>query len=964
MPRNRAPERDIADLVERLRAAGFRVDTRQYLTAHELLLAWAARGQRLEDDTEALISHLGPVFCTSAREQDRFGDVVRVWLSPPPPERRHSLREPAPFSSWRHRRWLLPGLLLLLAVLAAALMARWHYTRPVLLQGMVHTLGPDATRLPAPQARLELAGAAVAVDAAGRFQIELRRRDGPQDLSVALPGYRGLLYRVDADTPQPLELLLSPLPTMPAVPTAGADAPVAFGEPHVIHHPVSPPNLLVERVTPWGLALAWGVLTALVAYGLWTLAEWLRRTLVLRHLPADGRADLKTLAADPPVPHTLDDRAFRRLAADLRRPRGQAARDLDVESRVQTTVRRGGLFQPVWKARQVTPEYLVLIGRHDQEDHQTRLYDDLMLRLADRGVALDVLHFRDDPRLCHRVDARPATLGELAQQHHRAVLFLYLEAHRCFNPINGEREPWLEGCAIWSRRVLFTPVPPAHWTRHEWALAEAGWLVLPAGETGLAAYAGIGEEWRIDSLFPAPYARPYPPLLCDTPGRWLQRTAPPAPVVENLVRQLHGYLGRDGFAWLAACAVYPEVAWPVSMRMAQALPQLARRPDRVAVLLPALARLHWFRHGTMPDWLRLTLICLLDPAQKRVVHRSLEGLLERAADAMLAGRRKRGLDIAAWVGPMDVLRTEPAGSPLRDTVFIGYLSRVNLDALSLLAPSSLGRLFHRLHPFPAGGQTMCAAGGWLGRMPGRLRGWLLDRPALGRAIVAGALGLAVAGLLAALLTRPVEQTLAPQPGEFTAMTLSQDGRRLAAASTGSVGRIWDLAGGESVTKLEGHGGGLLDIAFSPDGSRVASASEDGSAKLWEAAGGRLLNVLQHEGPLGGVAFSPDGSRVATGAADNTVRLWATANGRELIRQVTGRPVASVRFAPDGSQLITEARGEGWQAWRLKAAGLRTLAVVPATGIAGLRYSPDGSRLVTVSSDGPAQVLSAADPVCW
>lgn len=245
-------------------------------------------------------------------------------------------------------------------------------------------------------------------------------------------------------------------------------------------------------------------------------------------------------------------------------------------------------------------------------------------------------------------------------------------------------------------------------------------------------------------------------------------------------------------------------------------------------------------------------------------------------------------------------------------------------------------------------------------MLGRLRGWLLDRPVLGRSMVAGALGLAVAGLLATLLTRTAEQTLASEPGEFTAMALSQDGRRLAAASTDSLGRIWDMAGGGAMVVLEGHGGGVVDIAFSPDGCRVATASEDGIAKLWDAARGSLLHVLQHEGPVGGVAFSPDGSRVATGAADGTVKLWATANGSELTRADAGRPVASVRFAPDGSQLVTETRGEGWQLWRLEAAGLRSLGVVPAAGMAGLRFCPDGSSLVTVASAGPAQLLATSD----
>ena len=62
-------------LVERLRSSGFRVDTRQYLTAHELLLAFARHGRPL-DDTAALASHLGPIFCTLPDEQRRFASEV------------------------------------------------------------------------------------------------------------------------------------------------------------------------------------------------------------------------------------------------------------------------------------------------------------------------------------------------------------------------------------------------------------------------------------------------------------------------------------------------------------------------------------------------------------------------------------------------------------------------------------------------------------------------------------------------------------------------------------------------------------------------------------------------------------------------------------------------------------------------------------------------------------------------
>src|SRR3989442_13295188 len=68
---------DLGELVEALRGAGFSVDTRQYLSAHELILAYASRGVALAEDLEALGSHLGPIFCTSPQEQLRFAALLQ-----------------------------------------------------------------------------------------------------------------------------------------------------------------------------------------------------------------------------------------------------------------------------------------------------------------------------------------------------------------------------------------------------------------------------------------------------------------------------------------------------------------------------------------------------------------------------------------------------------------------------------------------------------------------------------------------------------------------------------------------------------------------------------------------------------------------------------------------------------------------------------------------------------------------
>lgn len=949
------PDHDIAGLVEQLRAAGFHVDTRQYLTAHELLLAYAARGRRLEDDAAALISHLGPVFCTSPEEQSRFTEAARAWLGPPPARVERRRRPRRPFAPWRHRRWLLPLLILGLMVLSAVLGGLFYGLRPLVLEGGVWiSLGPERSE-PAPEAVLRLDGRPVPLDAQGRFSLTLRRWDGRRELTVELAGYPRLTMSVDPDLPSPLELTLKPAPPPPEPPRVLPDSPIRFGQPLVIPHPPGSAPVSTVVVTDWASASVAGGLLMLLTYALWALAERLRRHLVLRRLPAGERPDIRALAADAPAPPVLDERAFRRVVADLRRPREQVVQDLDVPASVRATARSGGLFQAVWKARRAMPEYLALIGRHDPEDHQARLAGELMRRLAQRGVAIDVLHYRDDPRLCLTEDGAHCTLGELGLRHHRAVLFLFAEAARCFNPVTGRPEDWLEACTAWPRRVLFTPVPPAHWTQQEWRLAAEGWLVLPAGEAGLAAYAAIGQEWRIDSLFPAPYARPYPSLLSGQPGRWLDRNPPPEATLERLVRELRGYLGADGFGWLAACAVYPEIAWPITLHLGGVLPGLAGRPDRLAALLPALARLPWFRKGAMPDWLRTTLIALLPPQQEKAVRRALEQILEQMAERILGGSQDRGLRIGRWIGPVDVLRSAPEGSPLRDTVFLGYMARTDVDRLAVLAPRSLARLFRQVGLLPAGrpDQLLQATGNALARLLARARGWLLFRPVMSRALVSLLLGLGSFVWLAREFTRAVDLPSAVPHTGYTAVAFSPDSRLLATGSLDQVARVVDARTGALIASLVGHAGGIVDLAFSPDGTRLVTASEDGSAKVWETGSGRLLHVLEgHEGRVNSAQFSPDGGRVLTASSDGTARVWDLVSGRQLAAlSQRPTPVSWAAFSPDGQRLVTASADGVARIWN--AADGRLLREL-AGGEGPLRsavFTLDGRRVLGIAENG-------------
>src|SRR5664279_3158143 len=169
---------DLTVLVERLRLAGFRVDTRQYLTAHELLLAYAAGGRDV------------PPAAAQGRE--------------------------TPFASWRHWRGRFAA-----ASIGAALLASvgglLHYEySEVTLSGVVLVATGQGNAIPAPGARVRFRDSPVVLDAQANFHVPTTRAAGFGSLQADLEGYLPVSQSVSAATDQPIGLVLQ-LPVAPPV---------------------------------------------------------------------------------------------------------------------------------------------------------------------------------------------------------------------------------------------------------------------------------------------------------------------------------------------------------------------------------------------------------------------------------------------------------------------------------------------------------------------------------------------------------------------------------------------------------------------------------------------------------------------------------------------------------------------------------------------------------------------------
>ena len=223
------------------------------------------------------------------------------------------------------------------------------------------------------------------------------------------------------------------------------------------------------------------------------------------------------------------------------------------------------------------------------------------------------------------------------------------------------------------------------------------------------------------------------------------------------------------------------------------------------------------------------------------------------------------------------------------------------------------------------------------------------------------------------------------------MSLSRDGRRLAAGTTTGDVRVWDLAGKPAPTHAFQHDGFVHAVAFNDDASRVASASMDRTARVWALSEKQRPLVFKHPDEVLTVAFCANGKALATGGKDRVVRLWSTyelytPRPVEIAGHEGGGGVSMMAVSGDGRFMLTggyeevprlreldrldprviELRGHGYQEMESLAVARQTRRLAatsryelpsvwdlahPSAGALQLKKAPQNAFQVALSRDG-------------
>jgi WD40 repeat protein len=194
-----------------------------------------------------------------------------------------------------------------------------------------------------------------------------------------------------------------------------------------------------------------------------------------------------------------------------------------------------------------------------------------------------------------------------------------------------------------------------------------------------------------------------------------------------------------------------------------------------------------------------------------------------------------------------------------------------------------------------------------------------------------------------------------RPGPL-AVAFSPDGSHLAGGDDNLV-RLWDVATGKEVRRLDWEGRSACAVAFDADGRTVAAVARDGQVRVWQVATGKQTEAFRlpfqpgDREPAARLAFSPGRRWLAAAPPGKVIRLVLMQTGREVNVSST-MPGSHFSFAyafsPDGKHLVTPSSDDRLLVWEARTGRLVARGVADTRSVYWLAVSADAKRILSLS----------------
>jgi WD40 repeat protein len=195
-------------------------------------------------------------------------------------------------------------------------------------------------------------------------------------------------------------------------------------------------------------------------------------------------------------------------------------------------------------------------------------------------------------------------------------------------------------------------------------------------------------------------------------------------------------------------------------------------------------------------------------------------------------------------------------------------------------------------------------------------------------------------------------------GIAAAAAVSTSGRWILSGSQGDQqARLWDAQTGDLVGTLDGHDAEVTAVAFSPDDRFLFTGDSKGRGVLWDREAQKQLRRLSwHTSGITAAAFATNGTRLLTASDDKTVCTWNVAglsqdasSVQPLEKLVLKHPntVWSLDVSRDGQTALTSCQDGGMRLWDLKTSTVIREITFDVGGINFARLAPGGGTAISV-----------------
>lgn len=274
------------------------------------------------------------------------------------------------------------------------------------------------------------------------------------------------------------------------------------------------------------------------------------------------------------------------------------AQDIHIPSTIKATIQKGGMIDFRYSSSTQTPEYLLLINKQDADDHQAELFNQLYQYIIENEVYIERFYFKNDLRSCwNEKYPNGIKLDYLHQLYPGTNLVIVGNCYQLLSPLTGRIGEWTKIFGQWKNRVILTDTPTQEWGRREEEIQKQFGLVPGTVE---------GFTFAIDQMANSvnPNYRSWPKAVNDS-------SSLPISLEGNTIDELGLYYPSKLRKWIAACAVYPNLHWDLTLQLGQLLDT-----DKIELVsmgnIAQLNRLPWFKEGQIPIEKRTELVSWLE----------------------------------------------------------------------------------------------------------------------------------------------------------------------------------------------------------------------------------------------------------------------------------------------------------------------------------------------------------------